>query len=137
MTEKRRSGNHLGFMIPLVLFVLFFVVCCGVLACVFLRASALSDQAGAYNDGIQLCRNQAELCRAEGMEPGVYCYDRNLMPVSDADAVYTVTVEAETEQTPAGLLQTGTVSVRLDGEEPIYSLDVAVYLPGKEADHGK
>ena len=137
MTEKRNFPGRVGFMVPLVLFVLFFVACSGVLAGVFLRASALSGQAGAYNDSIQLCRNHAEIARASGVEPGVYYYDRDLQPTEADNAVYCVTVEAENSETAAGILQSGRVSAGISRADPLYSLNVAVYLPGKEADHGK
>ena len=39
--EKRSETRHrMGFMTPLLVFVLAFVACCGVIACVFLRAAS-------------------------------------------------------------------------------------------------
>ena len=45
--EERRSETRqrMGFMTPLLVFVLAFVACCGVIACVFLRAAVISDEA--------------------------------------------------------------------------------------------
>ena len=44
--EKRSETRHrMGFMTPLLVFVLAFVACCGVIACVFLRAAVISDEA--------------------------------------------------------------------------------------------
>ena len=41
--EKRSETRHrMGFMTPLLVFVLAFVACCGVIACVFLRAAVIS-----------------------------------------------------------------------------------------------
>ena len=55
--EKRSETRHrMGFMIPLLVFVLAFVACCGVIACVFLRAAVISDEAARESAGIALCR---------------------------------------------------------------------------------
>lgn len=137
MNEKRNNFGRMSFILPMMLFLLLFVVCCGVLAGVFLQASARSSQAGAYNDSIQLCRNHAEIARASGVEPGVYYYDRNLQPTAEDGAVYRVTVEAENKETGAGVLQSGTISAGISREEPLYSLNVVVYLPEQEASHGE
>ena len=64
--EKRSETRHrMGFMIPLLVFVLAFVACCGVIACVFLRAAVISDEAARESAGIALCRSAAEEFRAE------------------------------------------------------------------------
>ena len=43
--EKRSETRHrMGFMTPLLVFVLAFVACCGVIACVFLRAAVISGE---------------------------------------------------------------------------------------------
>ena len=43
--DKRSETRHrIGFMTPLLVFVLAFVACCGVIACVFLRAAVISDK---------------------------------------------------------------------------------------------
>ena len=58
--EKRSETRHrMGFMIPLLVFVLAFVACCGVIACVFLRAAVISDEAARESAGIALCRSAA------------------------------------------------------------------------------
>ena len=54
--EKRSETRHrMGFMTPLLVFVLAFVACCGVIACVFLRAAIISDEAARGSAGIALC----------------------------------------------------------------------------------
>ena len=59
--EKRSETRHrMGFMTPLLVFVLAFVACCGVIACVFLRAAVISDEAARESAGIALCRSAAE-----------------------------------------------------------------------------
>ena len=45
-------SRRLGFMGPLLLFVLLFVTGCGVMACVFLRAAAVSARAESYNAAV-------------------------------------------------------------------------------------
>lgn len=63
--EKRSETRHrMGFMTPLLVFVLAFVACCGVIACVFLRAAVISDEAARESAGIALCRSAAEEFRA-------------------------------------------------------------------------
>ena len=63
--EKRSETRHrMGFMTPLLVFVLAFVACCGVIACVFLRAAVISDEAARESAGIALCRSAAEAFRA-------------------------------------------------------------------------
>lgn len=125
-----RNNHRLGDLVPLVLFVLLFVVCCGVMACVFLRAASVNESAGAYDAGVQLCRNQAELCRAAGIPEGtaVYYYDEDFREVADGGAYY-VTVTGKTEKTAAGQLQEGTVTAFTSEDRLLYTVDVAVYLP--------
>ena len=51
--EKQKSpARRLSFMGPLLLFVLLFVAGCGVMACVFLRAAAVSTRAESYNAAV-------------------------------------------------------------------------------------
>ena len=76
--EKRSETRHrMGFMTPLLVFVLAFVACCGVIACVFLRAAVISDEAARESAGIALCRSAAEAFRAgEIPENGEIAYGK-------------------------------------------------------------
>ena len=118
MDERR------GYLIPTVLLTLVFVVCCGILTGVFLKASAVSRRAGIYNDSVQLCRNQAEQCRAAGIPEGIttYRYDENLQPAEDG--LYRITVEGSA----SGDLQAGIITAEAEGQT-VYTLEVAVCLP--------
>ena len=51
-------------MVPVICFVAFFMACCAVCACVFARSAAVTREAEHLSAAVQLCRNQAELCRA-------------------------------------------------------------------------
>ena len=65
-SEKQESTAHrLSFTGPLLLFVLLFVICCGVLACVFVRADATSREAEIYNASVSL-----SAVRRNGFVPG-------------------------------------------------------------------
>lgn len=132
---SRPNAHRLGFMIPLVLFVLFFVACCGVLAGVFIQAAEVSSRAGQYNDAVQLCRNEAEYLRAAGaaLPPveGIWQrdYAADYSPADPENGEYTLMVTEARTPAAAGTMRTFTVAVYTDGEAPVYSLDVAVYLP--------
>lgn len=87
--EKRSETRHrMGFMIPLLVFVLAFVACCGVIACVFLRAAVISDEAARESAGIALCRSAAEEFRAgEIPENGEKAYfTKDMASCAEADA---------------------------------------------------
>ena len=129
MTETEKP-RHLGYMLPVLLFVLFFSLCSAVLACVFLRAETLSGQAEAYNTGVQLCRNQAERFRAEPeISEGTraYFYDETLQSVEKIHAEYYVTLDISREPAAAGDLYTGAISAFTMAGERLYNLDVTVY----------
>ena len=136
MNDKGFTGNarRMGMMIPLVLFVLVFVVCCGVLAGVFLRAADINARAGDCTAGVQLCRNTAELCRA-GQAAGLsQCfYDAHYQPTAEGAASYRVTVNFRDEAAAAGILRSYTITAYGTGQEPLYSLEVTVYLPEEVA----
>ena len=133
MTEKRASQHtRLGYMLPILLFVLFFVLCSGVLACVFLKAETVSNQAGNLNSGVQLCRNEAERFRSgvDAPEGKLVCYyNEDLQPVDEADAQYYVTLEASREPSGAGNLDTAVICAFTMAGERLYDLDVTVYRP--------
>lgn len=129
---RNNGGNrqsHLGYMIPVLLFVLFFAVCSGVLACVFLRAETVSARAKAYNDCVQLCRNEAERFRA-GDEIDSHCwYNGNLQPTDPEQADYSVTVSISAEDTVAGQLRTASIRAFTRSGESLYELQVTRYCP--------
>lgn len=131
-TMERDTAQRLGFMVPLVLFVLFFVICCGVISGVFLRAAAESARAEEYNTAVQLCRNQAEICRADRTsgEPLRRLYfDKDFQPAEPETAVCCLVVERFADAWGAGTLRRDVITAcRPDGSE-IYSLEAAVYLP--------
>lgn len=138
MDDYRSSAHRLGFMIPLVLFVLFFVACCGVLASVFIQATQLSNQAGQLGGAVQLCRNQAEIYRALGsseealpMVEGTQqlYFGDDYRPAAEEGAAYVLTVTEQRSNEPGGTLRSFTLTASPVGEEEMYSLDVAVYLP--------
>lgn len=58
MAKKFRGG-----LMPLIFF---FVLCCGLMACVFARAADLSVRAEQLNSAVQICRNGVEIFTAQG-----------------------------------------------------------------------
>ena len=95
--EKRSETRHrMGFMTPLLVFVLAFVACCGVIACVFLRAAVISDEAARESAGIALCRSAAEEFRAgEIPENGEIAYfTKDMASCAEADACLLYTSDA-------------------------------------------
>lgn len=134
--NERRSGR-LGHLIPVLLFVLLFVLCCGVLTGVFLRAAALRQQTRAYGDAVQLCRNQAEQYRAGRAAPGSCWYDEDFVPTSDDRASYRVEITQRIQQEACGQLCTGTICAYDRSGQPLYELEASVFLSGEEAAHGE
>ena len=114
MEKHRQTQNaqRMGFMVPLILFVLLFVLCSGVIACVFLRASAISRDTEAYNAAVTLCRNQAECIRAGEIpaDGSVLYYDEALQPASQATAAYYLVIEDQAQETGNGVLHSGVVT---------------------------
>ena len=124
-------SRRLGFMIPLLVFVLLLVLCCGVIACVFLRASAVSQQAEQETAAVTLCRNQAERLRA-GVLPELDTkryYNTSLEECGPDQSAYYVVVTGDWADTGAGQLFQGTVTAYSVQDQAIYSLDAAVYQP--------
>ena len=66
MDRQESGARRLGFMGPVLLFVLFFVICCGVLSGVFARSASLSAQARQLEAAVELSRNAAEVYTATG-----------------------------------------------------------------------
>lgn len=60
MRNSNPAARRLGFMAPVLLFVLFFVMSCGILACVFARSAQLSAQARQLEAAVQISRSAAE-----------------------------------------------------------------------------
>lgn len=133
MEKHRQTQNaqRMGFMVPLILFVLLFVLCSGVIACVFLRASAISRDTEAHNAAVTLCRNQAECIRAGEIpaDGSVLYYDENLQPADQPSAAYYLVIEDQTQETENGVLHSGVVTAYSAEQTRLYSLDVAAYLP--------
>ena len=118
--EKRSETRHrMGFMTPLLVFVLAFVACCGVIACVFLRAAVISDEAARESAGIALCRSAAEAFRAgEIPENG------------EADAYYYIETEVTAAETETGALYAGKITAyTAEQDKEIYALNVRCYQP--------
>ncbi len=133
MRERKAEpiSRRLGFMIPLLVFVLLLVLCCGVIACVFLRADAVSQQAERETVAVTLCRNQAERLRA-GVFPELdtkLYYKDTLEECTQEQGAYYVIVTGTRTATGAGELFEGTVTAYSAQNQAIYSLDTAVYLP--------
>lgn len=105
--EKRSETRHrMGFMTPLLVFVLAFVACCGVIACVFLRAAVISDEAARESAGIALCRSAAEEFRVgEIPENGEKAYfTKDMASCAEADAYYYIETEVTAAETGQLLL---------------------------------
>lgn len=122
------EGNvrRLGNLIPMLLFVLFFVMCSGVLAAVFLRSAQLSADAGRRSDAVQLCRNQAERFRSgEVLPEGKQYYDENYAPAEPGNGVYLLEVTYSLQ----GTLNYAHIAVSSLQDEPLYALDVARFAP--------
>ena len=121
--EKRSETRHrMGFMTPLLVFVLAFVACCGVIACVFLRAAVISDEAARESAGIALCRSAAEEFRAgEIPENG---------EIAEADAYYYIETEVTVAETETGALYAGKITAyTAEQDKEIYALNVRCYQP--------
>lgn len=124
MDEQR---SRLGYLVPVICFVAFFMACCGVCACVFARAASQTAQAESLNTAVQLCRNTAEICRSgEGWEDGesLDWYD-GTMGLSETGAYWV----AVTRTTAENGLGTARIRAGKDGAEALYTLEIRVYLP--------
>ena len=132
--RSESAARRLGFMAPLLLFVLLFVLCCGVLVCVFLRSDAVSRDAAAYDDAVTLCRSEAERfrsgdCAADGTQ--LY-FDALLSPSSPEEAAYCLDFQRQDTPTVAGILATVMITARTPAGNTLYELEAAVYLPQEE-----
>ena len=128
MRNERKEGaaRRLSVMAPLLLFVLVFVVCCGVVSCVFARANAISRSAAVYDDAVALCRDRAARFRAgEPLAETAY-FDADLQPCAEADAVYCVTASV----TVADGVETAALAAGEAGQEPVYRLEAAACRGG-------
>lgn len=134
MRENTEHGSaaRMSFMIPLLIFVLFFVLCCGILACVFLKAADETARAEQYDAGVQLCRNQAEILRSIKEPTGdtVLYFDSERRQTAPESAEYCLTLTETLTDTAAGKLrQTLIEAFGADGGK-LYELTVTVYLRG-------
>lgn len=131
--EKRSETRHrMGFMTPLLVFVLAFVACCGVIACVFLRAAAVSDEAEYKSAGIALCRSAAEEFRAgEIPENGERAYfTKDMASCAEQDAYYYIETAVTAAETAAGKMYTGSITAyTAEQNKEVYALDVRCYQP--------
>lgn len=126
--------SRLGYLVPVILFVAFFMACCAVCACVFARAAAVTEEAEQLSAAVQLCRNQAELCRAGlGWEEEV-SEARFEGSFRESEAgFYWVRVKRSLSEDGMG---TALISAGPEGGEALCTLEVKVYLPGREAQYG-
>lgn len=146
MAHKERAYNEyqaasvrqLRIVGPVLLLTLIFTVCCGILVCVFLRASAASQAAQTYQAAVQLCRNDAARLQAGDVpEDGATRYfDAALASCVASDAAYQVTYTRSDAQTGAGTLCTVTMAAGAPDAAAVYSLTATVYLPAWAAEGG-
>ena len=126
--------SRLGYLVPVILFVAFFMACCAVCACVFARAAAVTEEAEQLSAAVQLCRNQAELCRA-GLgweeEEGEARFDASFRESEAGQYWVRVTRSCSEDGLGTALISAGT-----EGGEALCTLEVTVYLPGREAQYG-
>lgn len=116
--NETKIGGRLLHLVPMILFVLVFVVCCGTLAGLFVRSADVSARAGQKNQAVQLCRNQAERFRAGEEMPG--------SPVSFAGGEITVAVSRE--DCPAGKMLHAEITAISEDGNILYTLNAARYV---------
>lgn len=131
MDETRSGAQRLGFMVPLILFILFFIICCGVLSSVFARSADLSARAQFLNTAVQLCRNGGEIYASSGSMAqvqkalgGTY-FDGSGNPAGQKDAQLYITLRetAGEKGVRYGILEVFSMS-----GERLYSLTAASYV---------
>lgn len=126
--------SRLGYLVPVILFVAFFMACCAVCACVFTRAAAVTEEAEQVSAAVQLCRNQAERCRAgldwQEAETKRY-YDESFR--EDDGGCYWVRVTRSFQESGLG---TAVIAAGAADGEALCTLEVKVFLPGREAQYG-
>ncbi len=133
-----KTEHRLGFALPILMYVGIFALCCCILVCVFAGAKTMGRQAELKNNAVQLCRNAAEVYRAEGnieavqkvlAEGGPLCFDRNLKSCDRDDADLCLELTEKLEDSARGTMKTLELSA-LDGAgKVVYSLQVKVYVP--------
>ena len=126
--------SRLGYLVPVICFVAFFMACCAVCACVFARSAAVTEEAEQLSAAVQLCRNQAELCRA-GLgweeEESEARFDGSFRESEAGQYWVRVTRSCSEDGLGTALISAGT-----EGGEALCTLEVKVYLPGREAQYG-
>lgn len=129
MTD-RESTRRLGSLIPMLLFILFFVACSGVLAAVLIRSAQISADAGSRSDAVQLCRNQAERFRGgQTIAEGKQFYHADFTPASPESGEYTLEVTCSRE----GSLTTAHITCSSLEGTVLYELDAVRYaLEGRQ-----
>ena len=120
MRLRESTTGRLAMAGPMVLFVGIFVVCCGILTCVFFRGAQLSREAAQYNEAVMLCRSQAERLRAGEALPEHSCFDGSLAQCGAEDAEYLLSTAAEPRQ---GCV-CWTLTVSTPKGEALYSLEI-------------
>lgn len=133
MNETKSGAQRLGFMIPLILFVIFFIICCGVLSSVFAKSTDLSIRARQLNGAVQVCRNGAEIFASCGSAEetekilGSSFFDENAVPTAQENAQ--MYLEVRQEPSRDGVQYAVLEVYSIEGEH-LYTLTVASYLGG-------
>lgn len=127
MKHRSHVGSRLAMAGPMVLFVGIFVVCCGILTCVFLRSAQLSREAEQYNAAVVLCRSQAERLRSGETPEARACFDGSLTRCEPGEAAFLMLADRQDRDG----CSVWTLTVCTPEEAPIYSLEI--YTDG-EAD---
>lgn len=131
MNDRSRAGaaHRLGFMIPLILFVLMFALCCAALSGLFVRSLDISNEAGRLSDAVAICRSQAERFRAGCELPAKMYFDENYRETDASSARYLLEVSVTTEETAAGAMAYANLTAAMPDGEPIYTIQTARYVP--------
>lgn len=131
--RKETAARRLSFMTPLLLCILFFVLCCGAISCVLVRSAAVSREAEIYNAAVTLCRSEAERFRAgTSDDDDTWYFDASFTRCAPEESVYVLRVERSESETAAGRMETAILSAGAAGEEPVYSLTVTAYRRSEE-----
>lgn len=130
MNDRPRAdtAHRLGFMIPLILFVLMFALCCAALSGLFVRSLDISNEAGALSDAVSICRSQAERFRAGCELPEKMYFDEHYRETDASSARYLLEVTVTAEETAAGAMEYALLAAALPGGEPIYTIQAARYV---------
>ena len=114
------EGKRLGYLVPVVCFVAFFMACCAVCACVFARAASVTEEAERCRAGLGWEESSSEARFDDSFR-------------EDPEGAYWVRVTRSLSEDGLG---TAYVSAGAEGGEALYTLEVTVYLPGREAQNG-